>query len=96
MITLKKFEEKIKSTTKFGVIYSFMSVNKITERAEKVYKSLLDIGGCRVFMCIGNNGGFYIEKFDFDKKLEDEFDCDTYDYIKCSIEDIHVDVTVRY
>ena len=96
MITLERFGEKIKSTTKFKDIYNFVVVDKQDDRLAAVYKFLFDMPDYRVYMIIDNDGDFRIVKVGLENKLEDEFDITYRDYIPCLIEDTHVDVTIKY
>ena len=96
MITLKKFDEKIKLTTKFKDIYNFVVVDKQEDRLAAVYKFLFDIPEYRIYMIINNDGSFHISRIRLESKLEDEFDTIYRDCISCLIEDTHVDVTIKY
>ena len=96
MITLERFGEKIKSTTKFKDIYNFVVVDKQDDRLAAVYKFLFDMPKYRIYMIIDNDGDFRIVKTGLESKLEDEFDITYRDCIPCLIEDTHVDVTIKY
>ena len=96
MITLERFGEKIKSTTKFKDIYNFVVVDKQDDRLAAVYKFLFDMPDHRVYMIIDNDGDFRIARVCLERKFEDEFDITYRDYILCLIEDTHVDVTIKY
>lgn len=96
MITLKRFDEKIKPTTKFKDIYNFVVVDKQDDCLAAVYKFLFDMSEYRVYMIIDNDGDFRIVRTGLENKLEDEFDITYRDCIPCLIDDIHVDVTIKY
>lgn len=96
MITLERFGEKIKSTTKFKDIYNFVVVDKQKDCLVAVYKFLFDMPKYRIYMIIDNDGDFRIVKVGLENKLEDEFDITYRDCIPCLIEDTHVDVTIKY
>ena len=96
MIKLEQCDEKIKPTTKFKDIYNFAVVDTQENRLAVVYKFLFDMPKCRVYMCIDNDGDFQIVRTGLESKLEDEFDITYRDCIPCVIEDIHVDVTIKY